>query len=134
MTTLANTHLYPTVFEHIARINNIKGHPYEFYGEGRKNPGAFSLGYCKFPVKNPAFTQILRFTRGAFQVEMAIPDPQPKAGEIEIDPGLKTYLALSNSEIISNLRHPVQADRHLKKLQRDHARTQPGRLRREKAR
>ena len=31
MTTLGGIDLYPNVFEHIARIRNIKGHPYEFY-------------------------------------------------------------------------------------------------------
>ena len=31
MTTLGGIDLYPNVFEHIARIRSIKGHPYEFY-------------------------------------------------------------------------------------------------------
>lgn len=31
MTTLADINLYPNVFEHIARIKNLHGHPYEFY-------------------------------------------------------------------------------------------------------
>jgi aminoglycoside 6'-N-acetyltransferase I len=31
MTTLAHTDLYPNVWEHIARIRNLCGHPYEFY-------------------------------------------------------------------------------------------------------
>jgi len=31
MTTLAGVNLYPNVFEHIARIKNLRGHPYEFY-------------------------------------------------------------------------------------------------------
>ena len=31
MTTLAGVDLYPNVFEHIAKIRNLRGHPYEFY-------------------------------------------------------------------------------------------------------
>lgn len=31
MTTLAGVNLYPNVFEHIAKINNLRSHPYEFY-------------------------------------------------------------------------------------------------------
>ena len=31
MTTLAGVDLYPNVWEHIARIRNLRGHPYEFY-------------------------------------------------------------------------------------------------------
>ncbi len=31
MTTLAGVNLYPHVFEHIAKIRNLRGHPYEFY-------------------------------------------------------------------------------------------------------
>jgi aminoglycoside 6'-N-acetyltransferase I len=31
MTTLAGIDLYPNVWEHIARIKNLRGHPYEFY-------------------------------------------------------------------------------------------------------
>ena len=31
MTTLSNTDLYPNVFEKIANIRNLRGHPYEFY-------------------------------------------------------------------------------------------------------
>jgi aminoglycoside 6'-N-acetyltransferase I len=31
MTTLAGVNLYPNVFEHIAKIKNLRGHPYEFY-------------------------------------------------------------------------------------------------------
>lgn len=31
MTSLAGVDLYPNVWEHIARIKNLKGHPYEFY-------------------------------------------------------------------------------------------------------
>ncbi len=31
MTTLSNVDLYPNVFEHLGRINNLKRHPYEFY-------------------------------------------------------------------------------------------------------
>lgn len=31
MTTLSGVDLYPNVFEHIARIRNQRGHPYEFY-------------------------------------------------------------------------------------------------------
>lgn len=31
MTTLSDIDLYPDVFEHIARIKNLKGHPYQFY-------------------------------------------------------------------------------------------------------
>jgi aminoglycoside 6'-N-acetyltransferase I len=31
MTSLADTDLYPDVFEHIARIKNLKHHPYQFY-------------------------------------------------------------------------------------------------------
>ncbi|MDQ3929801.1 MAG: GNAT family N-acetyltransferase [Chloroflexota bacterium] len=31
MTTLSGVDLYPNVWEHIARIQNLKGHPYEFY-------------------------------------------------------------------------------------------------------
>jgi aminoglycoside 6'-N-acetyltransferase I len=31
MTTLAGVNLYPNVFEHIATIKNLHGHPYEFY-------------------------------------------------------------------------------------------------------
>lgn len=31
MTTLSGVDLYPNVFEHIARIRNLRGHPYEFY-------------------------------------------------------------------------------------------------------
>jgi aminoglycoside 6'-N-acetyltransferase I len=31
MTTLAGKDLYPNVFEHIRRIQNLHGHPYEFY-------------------------------------------------------------------------------------------------------
>ena len=30
-TSLADTDLYPDVFEHIKRIKNLKNHPYEFY-------------------------------------------------------------------------------------------------------
>lgn len=31
MTTLASVDLYPNVFEHIAKIRNLRCHPYEFY-------------------------------------------------------------------------------------------------------
>jgi aminoglycoside 6'-N-acetyltransferase I len=31
MTTLAGVNLYPDVWEHVARIKNLRGHPYEFY-------------------------------------------------------------------------------------------------------
>ncbi len=31
MTTLANTDLYPNVWEHVANIRNLRRHPYEFY-------------------------------------------------------------------------------------------------------
>ncbi|MGH2592487.1 MAG: GNAT family N-acetyltransferase [Anaerolineae bacterium] len=31
MTTLAGVDVYPNVWEHIARIHNLRGHPYEFY-------------------------------------------------------------------------------------------------------
>ena len=31
MTTVSGTDLYPNVLEHLAGIENIKGHPYEFY-------------------------------------------------------------------------------------------------------
>lgn len=31
MTTLADVNLYSNVFEHIAKIRNLRGHPYEFY-------------------------------------------------------------------------------------------------------
>lgn len=31
MTTISGVDLYPDVFAHIARIRNLKGHPYEFY-------------------------------------------------------------------------------------------------------
>ncbi|MBI1879087.1 MAG: GNAT family N-acetyltransferase [Chloroflexi bacterium] len=31
MTTLAGVNLYPNVWEHVARIKNLRGHPYEFY-------------------------------------------------------------------------------------------------------
>ena len=31
MTTLAGVDLYPNVFEHVAKIRNLRGHPYEFY-------------------------------------------------------------------------------------------------------
>ncbi|HEY9707662.1 MAG TPA: GNAT family N-acetyltransferase [Oculatellaceae cyanobacterium] len=31
LTTLAGVNLYPNVFEHIGKIKNLGGHPYEFY-------------------------------------------------------------------------------------------------------
>ena len=31
MTTLTGVDLYPNVWEHVARIRNLRGHPYEFY-------------------------------------------------------------------------------------------------------
>lgn len=31
MTSLANIDLYPNLFEHIANIKNLRGHPYQFY-------------------------------------------------------------------------------------------------------
>jgi len=31
MTTLAGVNLYPNVWEHVAQIKNLRGHPYEFY-------------------------------------------------------------------------------------------------------
>jgi aminoglycoside 6'-N-acetyltransferase I len=31
MTSLANTNLYPNVWEHVVQIKNLRGHPYEFY-------------------------------------------------------------------------------------------------------
>ncbi|MFB8787759.1 MAG: GNAT family N-acetyltransferase [Potamolinea sp.] len=31
MTSLGGINLYPNVFEHIAKIKNLRGHPYEFY-------------------------------------------------------------------------------------------------------
>jgi aminoglycoside 6'-N-acetyltransferase I len=31
MTTVSGVDLYPNVWEHIGRIQNLKGHPYEFY-------------------------------------------------------------------------------------------------------
>jgi aminoglycoside 6'-N-acetyltransferase I len=31
MTSLAGINLYPNVFEHIDKIKNLRGHPYEFY-------------------------------------------------------------------------------------------------------
>ena len=31
MTTLSGVNLYPNVFEHIAKIKNLRRHPYEFY-------------------------------------------------------------------------------------------------------
>ena len=31
MTTLADVNLYPNVWEHIAKMRNLRGHPFEFY-------------------------------------------------------------------------------------------------------
>ena len=31
MTTLSGVNLYPNVYKHIAKIRNLRGHPYEFY-------------------------------------------------------------------------------------------------------
>ena len=31
MTTLARVNLYPNVWDHLAQIKNLRGHPYEFY-------------------------------------------------------------------------------------------------------
>ena len=31
MTTLSGVDLYPNVWEHVARIRNLRGHPYDFY-------------------------------------------------------------------------------------------------------
>jgi aminoglycoside 6'-N-acetyltransferase I len=31
MTSLAGVNLYPNVWEHVARIKNLRRHPYEFY-------------------------------------------------------------------------------------------------------
>jgi aminoglycoside 6'-N-acetyltransferase I len=31
MTTLSGVDLYPNVLEHLANIENLRGHPYEFY-------------------------------------------------------------------------------------------------------
>jgi aminoglycoside 6'-N-acetyltransferase I len=31
MTTLSGIDLYPNVWEHVARVRNLRGHPYEFY-------------------------------------------------------------------------------------------------------
>jgi aminoglycoside 6'-N-acetyltransferase I len=31
MTSLGGVNLYPNVFEHVAKIKNLRGHPYEFY-------------------------------------------------------------------------------------------------------
>ena len=31
MTTLSGVNLYPNIFEHIGKIKNLRGHPYEFY-------------------------------------------------------------------------------------------------------
>ena len=31
MTTLSGVDLYPNVWEHVSRIRNLRGHPYEFY-------------------------------------------------------------------------------------------------------
>jgi aminoglycoside 6'-N-acetyltransferase I len=31
MTSLGGANLYPNVFEHVAKIKNLRGHPYEFY-------------------------------------------------------------------------------------------------------
>ena len=31
MTTLAGVNLYPNVWDHVAQIKNLRGHPYEFY-------------------------------------------------------------------------------------------------------
>jgi aminoglycoside 6'-N-acetyltransferase I len=31
MTTLSGVNLYPNVLEHLAKIRNLRGHPYEFY-------------------------------------------------------------------------------------------------------
>ena len=33
MTTLSGVDLYPNVWEHVSRIRNLRGHPYEFYIE-----------------------------------------------------------------------------------------------------
>jgi putative transposase len=70
----------------------------------------------------------------SFQVEREMPDPQPKAGQVGVDLGLKSYLALSSDETLPNPGHLLQGERRLKKLQRDYARTQRGRRGREKAR
>jgi putative transposase len=70
----------------------------------------------------------------SFQVELEIPDPQPKAGEVGVDLGLKSYLALSSGETIANPGNLIKGERRLKKLQRDYARTQRGSRGREKAR
>ena len=70
----------------------------------------------------------------SFQVEMEMPDPQPKAGQVGVDLGLKTYLALSSGETIPNPGNLIKAERRLKKLQRDCAQTQRGSRGREKAR
>ena len=70
----------------------------------------------------------------SFQVEMEMPDPQPKAGQVGVDLGLKTYLALSSGETIPNPGNLIKGERRLKKLQRDCARTQRGSRGREKAR
>ncbi|GIK38566.1 MAG: aminoglycoside N-acetyltransferase AAC(6')-Ii [Chloroflexota bacterium] len=31
MTSLSGVNLYPNVFDHVAKIKNLRGHPYEFY-------------------------------------------------------------------------------------------------------
>jgi putative transposase len=38
----------------------------------------------------------------SFQVEREMPDPQPKAGQVAVDLGLKSYLALSSGETLPN--------------------------------
>jgi putative transposase len=67
-------------------------------------------------------------------VELEMPDPQPKAGQVGVDLGLKAYLALSSGETIANPGNLIKGERRLKKLQRDYARTQRGSRGREQAR
>jgi putative transposase len=62
----------------------------------------------------------------SFQVEMEIPNPQPKARLIGIDLGLKSYLGLSRGELVPNPCPLLKDERRLQKLQRDYSRTQQG--------
>jgi len=62
----------------------------------------------------------------SFQVEVDIPEPVSRGEMVGIDLGLKHYAVLSDGRKIANPRNLIQAERRLRRLQRQLSRKQKG--------
>ena len=70
----------------------------------------------------------------AVQVEVEVPNPQPKDGAVGIDLGLQSFLVTSDAQEVPSPRYLLQAHKRLVRLQRRVSRRKKGSRGREKAR